>query len=471
MSDTAVASVSKLEHVVVGQSLLGRFARLTAAMVAVSVVALSVVAYFFTQISSEQQMDKDLLAIASQTVQPLRDDIVALGGLDSTVLTATNVLLVLVTADGAESSVPGETVNITVGAPELAIAQTQLGYSARNARASNGELYRVIAVPVGIDSVRYALVLARPLAAVNSSLALLRSLLAILGGAFVVIAAALGYLSGRSIVRPVRALADAATHVTQTGELRPIGSQTDDELGDLARSFDSMMGSLESSRERQRRLIADAGHELRTPLTSMRTNVELLVADEQSGMLPPGARVEILGDVNAQLSELTSLVADLVQLSRDESATPVAEPMDLAEVVDRAVTRARRRGHSLNFDVDLTPCTVLGEPESLERAAMNLIDNAIKFSPEGGTVHVHLRDGVLTVADEGPGIGKEDLPHVFERFYRSDKARNTPGTGLGLSIVAHTVEGHGGTVRAANGKNGGAVFTVTLPLAEADPDD
>jgi len=455
-----------IEHAIAGQSLLGRFSRLTAALVAAAVVVLSVSAYLFTRMSSEQQMDYELMAIANQTAQPLRDDMIALGGLDATTLTATNVLLVLVAADGSQQRVPGEQTGIVIGPPELAVARTQLQYSARNSLASNGQLYRVVAVPVGIDSARYALVLARPLDPINSSLAKLRILLMILGGLFVLSAAFLGYYSGRSVVRPVRQLANAVTRVTQTGELRPVGAYADNELGDLARSFDTMMDSLETSRDRQKRLIADAGHELRTPLTSMRTNVELLVADEQSGMLPAGARVEILGDVAATLGEFTSLVSDLVQLSRDETATPAMEPVDLADIVDRAVIRARRRGHSLQFDVTLQPYTVLGDPDSLERAIMNLVDNAVKFSPEGGTVHVRLKGGVLTVADEGPGIAAEDLPYIFERFWRSDKARNTPGTGLGLSIVAHTLATHGGTVVAANGRQGGAVFTVKLPPAE-----
>ena len=457
-----------LEHAVKGQSLLGRFSRVTAALVAAAVVVLSVSAYLFTQQSSEQQMDRELMAIANQNVGPLRDDMIALGGLDATTLTTTSVLLVLVAADGSQKRVPGEQIGIVIGAEELSIAKTQMNYSARNAPATNGLLYRVVAVPVGIDSVRYALVLARPLGPINSSLANLRVLLSILGGIFVLGAAFLGYYSGRSVVRPVRQLADAVTHVTKTGELRPVGAYADNELGDLARSFDTMMASLETSRDRQRRLIADAGHELRTPLTSMRTNVELLVADEQSGMLPPGARVEILSDVAAQLGEFTSLVSDLVQLSRDESSSPAAEQADLADIVERAIARARRRGHSLHFDVVLQPFTVQGDPDSLERAVMNLVDNAVKFSPEGGTVHIELVDGTLTVADEGPGIAEEDLPHIFERFYRSDKARYTPGTGLGLSIVAHTLATHGGTVEAANGSDGGAVFTVKLPAAPHD---
>ena len=460
-----------IQHAVMGQSLLGRFSRVTAALVAAAVVVLSVAAYLFTRVSSEQQLDDELMAIANQTVQPLRDDMVALGGLDATTLTATNVLVALVAADGTQQRVPGEQVGIVIGPAELAVARTQMHYSAHNALASNGQPYRVVAVPVGIDSVRYALVLARPMGPINSSLAELRVLLAILGGLFVFGAAFLGYYSGRSVVRPVRELADAVTRVTQTGELRPVGAYADNELGDLARSFDTMMVTIETSRDRQKRLIADAGHELRTPLTSMRTNVELLVADQQSGMLPAGARVEILGDVAAQLGEFTSLVADLVQLSRDETAAPAMEPADLADIVERAVARARRRGHSLHFDVTLQPYEVRGDPDALERAIMNLVDNAVKFSPDGGTVHIALEAGVLTVADEGPGIAQEDLPHIFERFFRSDKARNTPGTGLGLSIVAHTLATHGGTVEAANRDEGGAVFTVRLPPAPMDDAD
>jgi len=452
-----------LEQALVGKSLLGRFSRLTAAMVAVSILVLSGAGYLLTRISFEQQMDSELLTIAEQAAQPLSDSAIGLGGLNATVLNASNVLLVLVAADGSQVGVPGEQLFIQVGADELAIAKTQLGYSARNGKASNGQDYRVVSVPIGVDTTRYALVLARQLNPVEAALLRLRTLFITLGCAFVVTAALLGYLAGRSVVRPIRELADAAAHVASTDELLPVGTDADNEVGELARSFDTMMASLATSRDRQKRLIVDAGHELRTPLTSLRTNIELLVADEQSKMLPAGARGEILSDVAAQLGEFTSLVNDLVQLSRDDSTTPVAEPTDLAEVAERAIARAKRRSHSVSFDVDLLPFVVTGDPEALERAVMNLVDNAIKFSPPNGTVHVRLADGVLTVTDEGPGIAEEDLPHVFERFFRSDKARNTPGTGLGLSIVNQTINAHGGTIEATNAPAGGAVFTVHLP--------
>ncbi len=171
-----------------------------------------------------------------------------------------------------------------------------------------------------------------------------------------------------------------------------------------------MLRSLQTSREQQRQLIADAGHELRTPLTSMRTNIELLLADDTSGMLPEGARSVILGDVAAQLGEFSALVGDLVALTRDDHLQRPHEPLDMAEVTESAIERARRRGPNITFDVTLEPTPVMGDPSTLERAITNLLDNAVKFSPSYGTIVVTLEDGTLTVVDEGPGIADEDLP-------------------------------------------------------------
>ncbi|MDN6512462.1 MAG: HAMP domain-containing histidine kinase, partial [Acidipropionibacterium jensenii] len=214
------------------------------------------------------------------------------------------------------------------------------------------------------------------------------------------------------------------------------------------------------------RLIADASHELRTPLTSMRTNVELMLADQKTGMLPEAARGEILTDIAAQLGEFSSLIGDLVQLSRDDAMTRSPEPLELSAVVSKAVERARRRGPGLTFDVELAPHPMMGDAATLERAVTNLLDNAVKFSPPEGTVTVRMEDDKVIVSDQGPGIAEEDLPHIFERFYRSDRSRNTPGTGLGLSIVAHTVTSHNGWIKASRAPGGGAMFTMSLPVAD-----
>ena len=169
-----------------------------------------------------------------------------------------------------------------------------------------------------------------------------------------------------------------------------------------------------------------------------------------------------MADVNAQLIEFTTLIGDLVQLARDETAAK-PEPLDFRDVVNSALDRVRRRGHGLLFDVELDPFYVVGDSDTLERAITNLLDNAVKWSPPGGTIRVQLEGDRLRVADQGPGIAEEDLPHVFDRFYRADTARNTPGTGLGLSIVAQTITQHGGWVRAGRSAQGGAEFTVQLP--------
>ena len=459
-----------IRQLIISPSLLGRFSRLTTLLVAATAIVLSLSGYFTAQYSLERELDIELIGVANKTADSISSDVRGMGGLNSTALSAANVLLVLLRSDKQEFRVPNEQVSLQVSSEDLAIARTQLGYSARTAVASDGNKYRIVAVPLQIDAANYAVVLARSLTPMLATQHLLRVLFLSASVAFAAVAFLVGYLSGRRVVQPLRDLSDAVTRVTETGDLVPVGGHAGGEVGDLSHSFDSMIGSLRASRESQRRLIADAGHELRTPLTSMRTNIELLVADENTGMLPPGARTEILGDVAAQLGEFTSLVGDLVQLSRDDAPIPNTEPLDFALVVSNAVARAQRRGHGLIFDVALEPYYVVGAASDLERAVTNLLDNSVKFSPEGGTIRVELAGGVLRVSDEGPGISEEDLPNIFDRFYRSDKARNTPGTGLGLSMVDHTIGSHGGTVVAGNVPEGhGAIFTVTLPPAPLQP--
>lgn len=449
-------------------SVQGRLARITATGVALAVMFIGIATYFTARASLYSQLDQELVEVAVYASGPISTDVEGLGGLNASALQAANVTLVLVRADGTVRRVQGMRASINPGPEEIAIARTQHGSSTRSDLGNDNAMYRIVAVPLNTESGRYAMVLARPLGPTTSTLRNVGDIVMVMGSFFVAVAAAMGFYSGRRLMQPLHDLSTAVTRVAETDELNPVGSYTDDELGDLSRSFDTMMHSLASSRDRQRRLIADAGHELRTPLTSMRTNVELLVADEKAGMLPPGARAEILTDVAAQLGEFTSLVGDLVQLSRDDMVTPSPEPLDFAEVVGSAVERAKRRGPGLEFDVSLEPLFIIGEPDTLERAVTNLLDNAVKFSPEGGTVHVTLAGEELNIWDEGPGVAEEDLDKIFDRFFRSNKARNTPGTGLGLSIVAHTINAHGGRVWASNQPGAGAKFTVTLPAAASE---
>ena len=286
-----------------------------------------------------------------------------------------------------------------------------------------------------------------------------------LGG--LVLAAVLGYIAARTALRPVATLTSLAERVAATRDLGTrIEVDRDDELGSLARSFNTMLDALERSAKAQRRLVADASHELRTPLAALRTNVELL---RRADRLDPEERAELLQETLDGLEELSALVSDVVELARDEEPSVLREDVRLDEIVERAAARARAYWPRVHFHVDVEPAVVRGVPDRLTRAVANLLDNAGKYSPAGGVVEVRLRGGELTVRDHGPGIAEEDLPYVFDRFYRAPSARSMPGSGLGLAIVRQVVEGHGGTVEAGNAPGGGTVVRMRLPLARQAP--
>ncbi len=440
-----------------------RVAYLTTFAVALAVAATSVAGYVTLRISLYNALDSELIdtatSVAAVSAAP---EIQRLGGLTESALRAGNVSIAAYRADGKSYFVPDEREHLVLGWDELKIARLQQGVSARSGVSTSGKPYRIVAVPITELAGNYALILGRPLQPTNDILSSLWLVLMIFGGAGVVVAAVVGASVARSSLRPVRQLSAAVEYVTATKELDPIGIDATGDLAMLAESFNQMLRSLNSSRERQAQLIADAGHELRTPLTSLRTNIELLTADAKTGMLSEPDRIAILGDVNAQLIEFTTLIGDLVQLARDET-TAKPEPLDFRNVINSALDRVRRRGHGLLFDIELDPFYVVGDSDMLERAITNLLDNAVKWSPPGGTIRVQLEGDRLRVADQGPGITEDDLPHVFDRFYRADNARNTPGTGLGLSIVAQTITQHGGWVRAGRSAQGGAEFTVQMP--------
>jgi two-component system sensor histidine kinase MprB len=441
-----------------------RVAYLTTIAVALAVAVTSVAGYVTLRISLYRALDAELVETAtSLAVVPVAQDIRTLGGLTERALRVGNVSVAAIRTDGEIFYVPDELDHLVLGPKELAVARLQSGYSARSGVTTGGAEYRIVAVPI-TDLGNYALVLGRPLQPTNDILSSLWLVLIIFGVGGVIIAAVVGAYVARSSLRPVRELSAAVEHVSVTKELTPITIKASGDIAVLAESFNQMLRSLASSRQRQARLIADAGHELRTPLTSLRTNIELLAADATSGMLKQQDRIDILADVKAQLVEFTALIGDLVELARDETAS-TPEPLDFRNVVNAALDRVRLRGHGLLFDVELNPFYVVGDSDMLERAVTNLLDNAVKWSPPGGTIRVQLEGDRLRVADQGPGISDADRPFIFDRFYRGDAARQTPGTGLGLSIVAQTIAQHGGWVRAGRSAQGGAEFTVQLPGA------
>jgi two-component system sensor histidine kinase MprB len=329
----------------------------------------------------------------------------------------------------------------------------------------DGTRVRVLTQRAGPD---LAVQLARPLTEVDDALRNLRLGLVLGSLAVIALAAYLARYATRHAVRPVTELTETAEHVARTRDLsRRIEAQGEDELARLAASFNTMLEALDESQRAQRRLVADASHELRTPLTSLRTNLEVL---RTPGALAEADRERLRADLVAQIEELGELVGDLIELARD--GEPNGEPHEelrLDELVTAAVERARRHAPTVEFTTDLEPCVTTGARGRLDRAVANLLDNAAKWSPAGGTVEVALRDGELTVRDHGPGIGAADLPHVFDRFYRATAARGRAGSGLGLAIVRHVAEGHGGTVSAEAAPGGGALLRLALPVSHLIP--
>jgi two-component system sensor histidine kinase MprB len=322
---------------------------------------------------------------------------------------------------------------------------------------------RVLTVPATLFSTEpptpIAVQVALPLTEVDSTLSRLGWILFFVALSGVGVAVVLGWLVSRAALAPVRRLTTATEEITETRDLsRRVDAGSHDELGRLGTSFNTMLAALEESQQAQRQLVADASHELRTPLTSMRTNVELLAR----GRLPDDERTKALTDVSTQLEELTVLVTDVVDLARDGEPQREVEDVRLDLLVGDAVERARLHT-KVRFETDLRESLVSGVPDRLFRAVANVLDNAAKWSPPGASIGVRVANGEVTVRDRGPGIAEEDLPHVFDRFYRSSAARGTPGSGLGLAIVRQVVESHGGTVSVGPADGGGTVVRLAFP--------
>ncbi|MEU2431002.1 HAMP domain-containing sensor histidine kinase [Streptomyces sp. NPDC007861] len=287
-------------------------------------------------------------------------------------------------------------------------------------------------------------------------------LVAITAGGSLLAAVAARLAAGR-VLRPVRRLTDTVEHVTQTQDLTArIDVPGRDEIARLARSFTAMMAAVDESVKAQRRLVADASHELRTPLTSLTTNLELL--DEARGVADPQAPA-LVREARTQAEELKLLVNDLVDLGRYGHAPVHTEDTRLDLLAERVVARAAARSPRVAFRTELSECLVHADPDALERAVGNLVDNAVKWSPDGGRVLVRVTScGSVTVTDQGPGIPEADLPYVFDRFYRSPAARSLPGSGLGLAIVRQVAETYGGGVAAEPLEHGhGLRMRISLP--------
>jgi two-component system sensor histidine kinase MprB len=375
--------------------------------------------------------------------------------------------------NGTIATLPGQTaLHVDVKQAESVAAGTSSPFmSDVTVDGANLRLYTfAVTLPEpyeGMSTVAFQL--ARPLAAAENVLSTLRWVLAIIFLAVVALAAGLARIATRRVLTPLATVAATAQLIGETDDLtQRINVHSDDEVGQLADRFNEMLERLETSRAAldasvtsQRQLVADASHELRTPVTSLRTNIEVLLSGAE---LEHDDRQRLLADVVEQCEELSSLVSDLIEVARGDSPPESIEEVRLDRLLEEALDRARRNAPYVEFRERLSPVLIRANPERLLRVVNNLLDNAALHGGEGGPVEVTVDSAGLIVRDHGEGIAEADLPHVFDRFYRGANSRSRQGSGLGLAIVRQTVEQLHGSVTAANAEDGGAVFTLVLPL-------
>jgi two-component system sensor histidine kinase MprB len=369
----------------------------------------------------------------------------------------------LISANGAVVTAPSSAVRIPVTGDDLALAASGGEATLSDAKAGDTDL-RVLTQPLADGT---AIQVARSLEDTNQTLNTLVLILAVVSAGGIALAAALGPVVARAALAPAGEVSDAAEQVARTHDLtHRIEVRGDDELGRLAGSFNEMMAALERSEAAQRRLVADASHELRTPLATLRTNIETL---GRSDGLDKEERDRLVADVTEELEEMTELVSDVVELARAPGQDAIArQDVALDELTRDAIERAERRARGISFEGRMQPSLIHADPQRVGRAISNMLDNAAKWSPPGGTVEVEVGDGRVTVRDHGPGFPEADLDKVFDRFWRADETRGRPGSGLGLAIVQRVADEHEGRATASNASDGGAVVSLELPAIEGD---
>jgi two-component system sensor histidine kinase MprB len=446
-------------------SLRTRLATGTVALLACAIAAGFVAAYVVVRNELNAQVDSSLrdraaaIATVSRTNprrQGLsrlpRDTPVALGGLAGYVQ--------FVRSTGKTSLTPGERVKLPVDGAQ-AVARGQRGAFFRDVDVAGTHL-RIYTRSAGPGT---AVQVARSLADVDHALGWIMILFIAISAIAIGASAALAVLVARATLRPVDRLTADVERIAATRDLRAGTDESrSDELGRLARAFNTMLRALGDSLNAQRQLVADASHELRTPLTTARTSLESL---QRHPEMPTADQARSIGVAVAELEEMTQLIDELVQLARGDVQSSEQRPTRLDLVAADAIAIAERRS-GREIRADLQPSTVFAAPEDLARAISNLLDNAIKWSPLGEAIEVSVSDGTCRVRDHGPGVAADDIPHVFDRFYRAAAARTLPGSGLGLAIVRQVAEGNGGTATVERAEDRGSIFTIRLPPIAAN---
>ena len=433
-----------------------------AAAVAVAVVGASAVTYGLVRSELRGQVD-DTLRSRAATLPNLRilgdRDGEQFLGIPPERFGGVAVFTQLVRSDGVAIVPPGTSAELPVSGKARRAAQGDVDEPFYEDATVDGTHVRVLTLP--LEQPGYALQVARSLEEVDRVLRRVTRWLIVVALVGIGLAAGLGLLVARAVLAPVQRLTRTAEEVSETRDLsRRIDATGTDELSRLAATFNAMLGALEDSARSQRQLVSDASHELRTPLTSLRTNIEVLARDQA---LPPGEREKLLADVTEQLTEMTALISELVELARGDQVPDEPEDVRLDLLTAGAIERTLRNRPGVTISADLEESMIRGVPATIERAISNLLDNAAKWSPPDGEVEVSVRGGDVVVRDHGPGIEPDDLPFVFDRFYRAPSARGMPGSGLGLAIVRQVAAAHGGSVEAEAAEGGGTRVRLHLP--------
>ncbi|MBB4893882.1 two-component system sensor histidine kinase MprB [Streptomyces olivoverticillatus] len=448
--------------------LRARLALITSAAVALVALGVLAAAYVVIRYELVRQLDLQLKQQAGIIAQQSHD--VRSGVLyDQCAYLAAPACAQVVPADPAAPGQRGLALPVTGATRRVAAGTLGAHYSDIT---HHGHPMRMLTAPIPGEKGRALQVAARS-DTVDQGVRQAGGYLAAVGGVGVLLAAGLGYLASRTSLRPVTRIAATAERIAATRDpahrielprYEKRGARRQDEITRLATSFNTMLGELEEAVAAQRRLVADASHELRTPLTALRTNAELLARADR---LTAAQRDRAAGALGRQLREVTGMVNDLIELARDEEPQPLVEQVRLDLLTERCAAEARGHWPGTPFTADVTEATVPGVPARLARLLSNLLDNAAKFSPTGAMVEVRLaraEGGIdLTVRDHGPGIAAEDLPYVFDRFYRSRQARALPGSGLGLAMARQIARAHGAELTAERAETGGARFRLRFP--------
>ena len=480
-------------------SLRVRLALVSSTLLGLTLITFSLAVYFTQARALTDEVDRSLIDRAEVIVSAItvsgtpRGLELELPNPDALTFTGTLVQVVnLQSGDIEQRSKLLSDFGLALPVSEGAVDAARRDQSRLERVVLSGVALRLYSRPLSIGRSPLALVqVARPIGPTEDALTTLRLVLSAGIAASMLLATLLGLLVARAALRPIDRLTREAEQIGMSQDFgRRVTSKGADEVGRLATTFNEMLGQLQSAYaalqtvndrlaaalESQRRFVADASHELRTPLTTVRGNASLLGRFEH---LTPEDRHAVVEQIATESERMSRLVGDLLTLARADAGQVLRhEPMSLGPLLQNVAQQARTlaEGKVSVSVVSLADGTVMGDPDALRQLLLILLDNAIKYTPPGGSVTVGLRTesrsgsaGVarISVVDTGIGIARADLPHVFERFYRADRARQTGGTGLGLAIGKWIAEAHGGSITVESETGSGSIFTITLPLLPA----